>query len=102
MAERIPNPMSDDKATSWQPIDSAPKDKEILVYTKPWGPIVATFSEEFGEWLSRMQVPVSIKDENELPTHWQSLPDPPQGVEGEKDDTAPGAPERRGTDARSA
>lgn len=65
----------------WQPIEGAPKDKEILVYTRPWGPIVATLSEEFGQWLSRMQVPVTIGEENELPTHWQPLPEPPDGVE---------------------
>ncbi len=67
-------------AGSWQPIDGAPHDREILVFTRPWGPIIASYSEEFGEWLSRMQVPVSIKDENEMPTHWQPLPEPPEGV----------------------
>lgn len=67
-------------ATTWQPIDSAPKNTEILVYTKPWGTIIASFSEEFGEWLSRMQMPVSIRDDQELPTHWRPLPDPPGGA----------------------
>lgn len=66
--------------STWQTIDSAPKDQEILVFTRPWGPIIASFSEEFGEWLSRMQVPVSIKEDNELPTHWQPLPAAPDGV----------------------
>lgn len=73
--------MADGASTTWQPIESAPKDREILVYTRPWGPIVAVLSEEFGEWLSRMQVPVSIKEDEELPTHWQPLPEPPEGVE---------------------
>jgi hypothetical protein len=72
------------EVSGWQPIVSAPKDQEILVYTGPWGPIVAVFSEEFGEWLSRMQVPVSIKADDELPTHWQPLPAPPE-------DTGPAA-----------
>ncbi len=67
--------------SAWQPIESAPKDQEILVYTRPWGAIIAVFSGEFGEWLSRMQVPVSIKEDDELPTHWQELPSPPAGVE---------------------
>lgn len=61
----------------WRPIETAPKDQEILVFTKPWGPIVASYSAEYGEWLSRMQVPVSIRDEEELPTHWQPLPAAP-------------------------
>ncbi len=66
---------------SWQPIDTVPKDQEVLVYTRPWGPIIAVLSEEFGQWLSRMQVPVSIKEDEELPTHWQQLPAAPDGVE---------------------
>lgn len=69
---------------AWQAIDSAPKDQEILIYTRPWGAIIASFSEEFGEWLSRMQVPVSIKEDDELPTHWQPLPSPPDGVDDSK------------------
>lgn len=72
---------------SWQSIDSAPKDEEILVYTKPWGPIIALNSSEFGEWLSRMQVPVAIKGDEELPTHWQPLPAPPDEATG-PDETA--------------
>lgn len=69
--------MDDDEMANWRKIDSAPADTEILVYTKPWGPIIASFSVEFGQWLSRMQVPVSIKDKDELPTHWVALPAPP-------------------------
>lgn len=69
--------MSDAAAESWKPIDTAPQDEEILVHTKPWGPIIASFSAEHGEWLSRMQVPVSIREEEEMPTHWQPLPPPP-------------------------
>ena len=72
----------------WQTIDTAPNDKEILVYTKAWGPIIALRSEEFGEWLSRMQVPVSIKEEDELPSHWQTLPEPPEEAASESDRTA--------------
>ncbi len=74
---------ADTAADTWQMIESAPQDTEILVYTKPWGPIVASYSSEFGEWFSRMQVPVSIKEEDELPTHWRPLPPPPDGVEPE-------------------
>ena len=73
--------MNDSRVAGWQPIATAPKDVEILVFTRPWGPIIALLSEEFGAWLSRMQVPVSIREEDELPTHWQPLPSAPDGVE---------------------
>lgn len=75
--------MTEPSPASWRPIDSAPKDTEVLVYTRPWGAIVASYSEEFGNWLSRMQVPVSIREENEMPTHWQPLPPPPDGAADE-------------------
>ncbi|WP_375461395.1 DUF551 domain-containing protein [uncultured Enterovirga sp.] len=73
--------MSETATASWQTIESAPKDTEVLVFTKPWGPIIATYSEEFETWLSRMQVPVSIREDGELPTHWQPLPAPPDGAD---------------------
>ncbi|TDR94407.1 hypothetical protein [Enterovirga rhinocerotis] len=66
---------------AWQPIETAPKDLDILVHTPPWGSIIARFSEEFGQWLSRMQMPASIQAADELPTHWQPLPDAPVGSE---------------------
>ena len=69
--------MADDDTSGWRPIDSAPKDEEILVHTGPWGPIIALYNSEFREWMSRMQVPVSIKEEGDLPTHWQPLPASP-------------------------
>lgn len=80
-------PMSNDPSRGWQPIESAPKDREILVYTRPWGSIIALLSAEFGEWLSRMQVPVSIKEDEELPTHWQPLPEPPAGLDARERDS---------------
>lgn len=73
-------PITDTAQDRWQPIDTVPHDAPILVYTKPWGAIIATYSAEHGEWLSRMQVPVSIKHDEELPTHWRPLPEPPDGV----------------------
>ena len=67
-------------SSTWQPIDSAPNDVEILVYTKRWGTIIARHSGEHDEWLSRMQVPVSLGDDEDSPTHWHPLPDPPEGA----------------------
>jgi hypothetical protein len=72
--------MSEVKERMWQAIDTAPKDEEVLVFTRNWGPIIALHSSEYGEWLSRMQVPVAIKGEEELPTHWQHLPPAPDGA----------------------
>jgi hypothetical protein len=67
---------------TWQSIETAPADEEILVYTKPWGAIIALHSSEYSEWMSRMQVPVAIKGEEELPTHWQPLPQAPGDATG--------------------
>ena len=77
----------------WQPIDSAPSDVEILVYTRQWGAIIARHSEEHDEWLSRMQVPVSLSAGDDRPTHWQELPAPPTDAarDGEAPSKAPAA-----------
>ena len=72
--------MNEPDTSVWQSIDTAPKDEEVLIYTRQWGPIIALFSSEFDEWLSRMQVPVAIKDDDELPSHWLKLPGPPEAA----------------------
>jgi hypothetical protein len=61
----------------WQPIDTAPEGKDILIYVPAWGPLIARFNAEFGEWTSRMQCPVSLAEESDRPTHWMVLPEPP-------------------------
>lgn len=64
---------------AWQPIETAPQDESVMVFTARWGPIVAELSSEFNEWLSRMQCPVALKDDDEQPTHWMALPPAPDG-----------------------
>lgn len=73
--------MSETDATNWQPIGTAPDDEEILVFTQEWGTIVALHSAEYGTWMSRMQVPVTI-DETQVPTHWRPLPPAPDATAG--------------------
>lgn len=63
----------------WQPIDTAPGDRDILIYVPQWGPLIARFNREFDEWSSRMQYPVSLAEESDRPTHWMPLPQPPEG-----------------------
>ena len=70
--------MSHLSSQGWQPIDAAPSDQEILVFTPEWGPIIASFNSEFGEWLSRMQVPVSMTQPEDHPSHWRPLPAAPE------------------------
>ncbi|MFL5143549.1 MAG: DUF551 domain-containing protein [Microvirga sp.] len=61
----------------WQSIDTAPADRDILIYVAAWGPLIARLNSEFGEWTSRMQCPVSLAEEADRPTHWMPLPEPP-------------------------
>jgi hypothetical protein len=75
--------MTDTPTSTWQAIDNAPADQEILVFTRNWGPIIALHSSEYGEWMSRMQVPVGIAAD-EAPTHWQPLPEAPAEAAGAK------------------
>jgi hypothetical protein len=67
----------DHETGRWQPIDTVPEDHEILIYVPAWGPLIARFNSEFGEWTSRMQCPVSLSEEADRPTHWMPLPEPP-------------------------
>jgi hypothetical protein len=65
--------------SAWQPIDTAPEDKEVLVFVPAWGAIIARYNTAFEEWTSRMQCPVSLSEDREQPTHWMALPAPPEG-----------------------
>jgi hypothetical protein len=70
---------------TWQSIETAPSDTEVLIYTRQWGSIIARHSEEHDSWLSRMQVPVSLGPDD-APSHWQPLPEPPAGARSEDGD----------------
>jgi hypothetical protein len=61
----------------WRSIDTAPADRDILIYVAAWGPLIARLNSEFREWTSRMQCPVSLAEETDRPTHWMPLPEPP-------------------------
>ena len=61
----------------WQAIGTVPHDKVVLIYSRRWGPIMAEFSPELGEWRSRMQCPVALKAEDDELTHWMPLPPEP-------------------------
>jgi hypothetical protein len=58
-------------------IDTAPADRDILIYVAAWGPLIARLNSEFREWTSRMQCPVSLAEDADRPTHWMPLPEPP-------------------------
>jgi hypothetical protein len=58
----------------WRPIETAPKDQDILVFSLRWGALIAAFSSEFGQWLPRMQCPVALHAESDGVTHWMPLP----------------------------
>jgi hypothetical protein len=66
----------------WRPIESAPKDQDILVFSKRWGSLIAEFSSEFGQWFPRMQCPVSLNREADSLTHWMPLPVAPEAYRG--------------------
>ena len=36
----------------WQSIDTAPADRDILIYVAAWGPLIARLNSEFREWTS--------------------------------------------------
>ena len=60
----------------WQPIETAPKDKEILLYSDSDGYGISGWNEEHQRWY------VYNHYEEQLylfpATHWMPLPDPPK------------------------
>jgi len=59
----------------WQLIETAPKDREILVWRDGWGRHIAKWDQQEDEGFYRLAQGGCILCG---PTHWQSLPDPPQ------------------------
>lgn len=75
--------MSPSEGSAWRPIDTAPADETIMIFSLRWGPIIAEFSSEFQEWLSRMQCPASLTGQESGLTHWRPLPQTPEGISPE-------------------
>jgi hypothetical protein len=61
---------------TWQPIDTAPKGDEILVWTQNDGAFVAFWSGFANGW--RWTSHDLGGHEKIKPTHWKPLPDPPE------------------------
>ena len=77
---------------NWQPIETAPKRHELLVFRKDAGVFIAKFvspddvmsdeeidksefPEDFEAWWSDAY---GWQEGTELPTHWMPLPEPPK------------------------
>ena len=58
---------------AWQPIETAPKDRNILVYDPGYGHLVVIWSEFYNLWIT-----VFGRKLTEPPTHWQELPEYPK------------------------
>ena len=58
---------------AWQPIETAPKDRNILVYDPGYGNLVVIWSEFYNLWIT-----VFGRKLTEPPTHWQELPKDPK------------------------
>ncbi len=56
----------------WQPIGAAPKDRQIILYTKEYGVTPGQwFPADRTGWWTAHCMPVT-------PTHWMELPEPPK------------------------
>ena len=58
---------------AWQPIETAPKDKYILVYDPGYGQLVVIWLEFYNVWMT-----VFGRKLTHPPTHWQELPEDPK------------------------
>jgi len=62
------------KTTGWQPIETAPKDHELLLGDHVNGAYIGFYYN--GKWRD-IQLEFTLH-----PTHWMPLPDPPEDVRG--------------------
>ena len=63
---------------NWQPIATAPRDEMVLIFSRRWGAMMATYRSDFKTWFSRMQCPAVLDDDDvALITHWMPLPATP-------------------------
>jgi Protein of unknown function (DUF551) len=62
----------------WRPIETAPTDQNVMVFSRRWGALIAEYSSEFRQWFPRMQCPVSLRGEEHELTHWMPLPIAPE------------------------
>lgn len=58
---------------AWQPIETAPKDRNILVYDPGYGHLVVIWPEFYNLWIT-----VFGRTLTKPPTHWQELPEDPK------------------------
>ena len=66
----------DDECTelnAWQPIETAPKDRNILVYDPGYGHLVVICPEFYNLWITVFGIKLT-----KPPTHWQELPEYPK------------------------
>lgn len=68
--------------SKWQPIETAPKDVEIIVFDPTNEPPVFTATQLY-EWVCSVEDRYAPRDEYfgdapKKPTHWMPLPEPPK------------------------
>jgi len=63
------------RATTWQPIATAPRDnrERVLLFVPPTHVSIGFWSDICHNWMH---------DYGDCPTHWMRLPPPPAGKEG--------------------
>jgi len=58
---------------AWQPIETAPHDRNILVYDPGYGHLVVIWPEFYNLWITVFGIKLT-----KPPTHWQELPKDPK------------------------
>jgi hypothetical protein len=62
----------------WRPIETAPKDKDVLVYQPSENIVISAFWQEDGYFHGWMNWSCRSDGWQLAPTHWMPLPEPPQ------------------------